>query len=254
MERRYCASTMPLQGYPLAEILPALAEAGFGAVELATGHLDGLSASSAAELQDAHGVKFRSLLSTDDIMVAGGREQLADLVETAGRLAIPMVSVPSGGAEDASEEDVSRCVDRLGVLAQRAERADVRLGLYAHEGSIGYSLARVARILDAIPSSALGFYYSGYHFHRAGDSPVEALGALAGRLCNVYFNCGVDPGGAGEPFWAPEMDLPAVCDALTRVGYDEEIMLIYLGLDAKGPEPVIAGLTRARDALDAMFS
>ena len=26
VERRYCASTMPLQGYPLAEILPALAE------------------------------------------------------------------------------------------------------------------------------------------------------------------------------------------------------------------------------------
>ncbi len=253
MERRYCASTMPLQGYPLAEILPALAEAGFGAAELAIGHLDGLSASSAAELQEAHGVKFRSLLSTDDIMAPGGRERLADLVETAGRLAIPMVSVPSGGAEDASDEDIPRCVDRLGVLTQRAERADVRLGLYAHEGSIGYSLARVARILDAIPSSALGFYYSGYHFHRAGESPVEALEALAARLCNVYFNCGVDPGGAGEPFWAPEMDLPAVCRALDRVGYTEEIMLIYLGLDPEALGPIIDGLARAKSALDAMF-
>jgi sugar phosphate isomerase/epimerase len=254
VDRSYCASTMPLQGYPLAEILPALPEAGFTAVELAIGHLDGLSASAAAELQGAHGVKFRSLLSTDDIMVPGGRERLADLVETAGRLAIPMVSIPSGGAEKASDESMSQCIDRLANLARQAEGADVRLGLYAHEGSIGYSLARVTHILDAIPSSALGFYYSGYHFHRAGDSPVEALGALAGRLCNVYFNCGVDPGGEGEPFWAPEMDLPAVCDAIARVGYDEEIMLIYLGLDAKGVEPVVDGLARARTALDAMFS
>jgi sugar phosphate isomerase/epimerase len=245
---------MPLQAYPLAEILPALRGAGFAAVELAHGHLERCSAHDAATLQQEHGVKFRSMLSTDDIMTAEGRERLADLVETAGRLSIPMVSIPGGGVEDASEEDVASCVDRLAILTQRAERADVRLGLYAHEGSIAYNLARIGAILDAIQSPALGFYYSGYHFHRAGDSPVGALESLAGRLCNVYFNCGEDPGGAGEPFWAPEMDLPAICDALNGVGYDEEIMLIYLGLDARTPGPVVAGLTRARDALDAMFS
>lgn len=254
MDRTYCASTMPLQGYALANILPALGEAGFTAVELARGHVDGLSAGVAAQLQRDHGVKFRSLLSTDDVMTSEGRERLADLVENAGRLSVPLVSVPGGGREDASEEDISLCIDRLDALARRAETADVKLALYAHEGSIAYNLARVSRILDAIQSPALGFYYSGYHFHRAGDSPVEALEALAGRLCNVYFNCGVDPGGGGEPFWAPEMDLPAICEALSRVHYDEEIMLIYLGLDGKGPEPVVEGLTRARDALDAMFA
>jgi sugar phosphate isomerase/epimerase len=244
---------MPVQQHALDEVLPALAEAGFNAVELARGHLDGLSASQGDALQAAHGVKFRSLLSTDDIMVDSGRETLADLVETAGRLAIPLVSIPAGGQEQASEAEVALCVERISVLAKRAEGAGVGLGLYAHEGSIGYNLPRIQRILDSVPSTALGFYYSGYHFHRAGESPVDALTALAARLCNVYFNCGVDPDGAGEPFWAPEMDLPAVCHALDRVGYDEEIMLIYLGLDAKGLGPVMDGLARAKNALDAMF-
>jgi len=244
---------MPLQAHALGDVLRALAEKGFSAAELARGHLDGLSAAEADALQRAHGVKFRSLLSTDDIMADGGREALADLVESAARLSIPMVSIPTGGQEQASEEEVARCVERIGILAQRAERADVRLGLYAHEGSIGYNLPRLRRILDDVASPALAFYYSGYHFHRAGESPVDALEALAGRLCNVYFNCGVDPDGAGEPFWAPEMDLPAVCRALDRVGYDEEIMLIYLGLDGEALGPVMDGLARAKTALDAMF-
>ena len=124
---------------------------------------------------------------------------------------------------------------------------------FAHEGSLAYNLERTQQILDAIPSENLGFYYSPYHFHRAGDDPVVALRALSERLTSVYFNCGVDSKTGSEPFWAPEMDFHAICQELDRVEYAEEIMLIYLGLKAETPQPIIEGIAKARAKLETYF-
>ena len=125
--------------------------------------------------------------------------------------------------------------------------------LYAHEGSLVYNLERTQLILDAIPSDNLGFYYSPFHFHRGGDDPVVALRTLSDRLSSVYFNCGVDSKTGSEPFWAPEMDFPAICKEIERVGYAVSIMLIYLGLKAETPQPIIEGVANARAKLETYF-
>ena len=119
---------------------------------------------------------------------------------------------------------------------------------------MAYNLDRTQQLFDAIPSNNFGFYYSSYHFHRAGDDPVIALRTLSDRLFSVYFNCGVDSATRSEPFWAPEMDFRAICKEIERVGYDKEIMLIYLGLKAETPQPIIEGVLNARTKLDAYFS
>ena len=252
--RRYCASTLPFSAFALNQFLDELAENHILAVELVRRHFEDLDAETSAALQQRTGVRFRSLLSTDNIATPNGLDEMTAVLDTAVRLSIPMVSVPSGGREEAAADEVAEIVDRLKRLTQAAEDRGLTLSLYAHEGSMAYNLASTQRILDAIPSKSLGFYYSPYHFHRAGDDPVAALEALADRLCNVYFNCGVDAETGREPFWSPEMDFGAICQAIDRTGYAREIMLIYLGLKADTPQPIINGTVKARSLLETHFN
>ena len=49
------------------------------------------------------------------------------------------------------------------------------------------------------------------------------------------------------------MDFPAICQEIERVGYTEEIMLIYLGLQAETPQPIVEGVANARAKLETYF-
>ena len=50
------------------------------------------------------------------------------------------------------------------------------------------------------------------------------------------------------------MDFRAICKEIDRVGYDQEIMLIYLGLKADTPQPIVEGVSNARMKLETYFS
>ena len=182
-----------------------------------------------------------------------GLEALISILDTAQRLSISMVSIASGGNETATAREIETIIDHLKTVTAEAQARNLTVILYAHEGSLAYNLERTQQILNAIPSENLGFYYSPYHFHRAGDDPVVALRTLSERLSSVYFNCGVDSKTGSEPFWAPEMDFHAICKEIERVGYAEEIMLIYLGLQAETPQPIIEGVSKARAKLETYF-
>ena len=248
--RKYCVSTLPFNAFALDGFLNHLAENEITTIELASQHFQDLDAQTAAELQAETGVRFKSLLSTNNIAGPNGLDELVDVLNIAQKLSIPMVSVSSGGREDATEAEIETIIDRLAALTQEAERRNLMLSFYAHEGSMGYNLQRAERILNAISSNHFGFYYSPYHFHKAGDHPIVALERLAERLCNIYFNCGVDAATGQEPFWAPEMDFQAICEAIQRTGYSDEIMIIYLGLKVETPEPIVKGIVNARSLLN----
>jgi sugar phosphate isomerase/epimerase len=251
--RKYSASTLPFTAFALDQFLRNLADNGISAVELAKAHFDGLDAQAAKVLQEETGVRFKSLLSTVNIATPNGLDEMVAVLDIAKGLAISMVSVSSGGREEVTEAEIDTIIDRLATLTETAAHRNITLAFYAHEGSMAYSLERTQRIFDAISSDYLGFYYSPYHFHRAGDDPVAALENLAARLCNVYFNCGVDPATGKQPFWGPEMDLSAICAAIQQAGYSEEIMLIYLGLKAETPRPITEGIVHARSLLEVCF-
>ena len=251
--RTYCASTLPFSPFPLTEFVGELSEGGVSAIELAQTHFSDVAAETIAELQEETGIRFKSLLSTVRVDAPDGLEALISILDTAQRLSVPIVSIASGGNETATAREIDTIIDHLKTVTVEAEARNLTLVLYVHEGSLAYNLERTQQILNAIPSENFGFYYSPYHFHRAGDDPVVALRTLSERLFNVYFNCGVDSGTGSEPFWAPEMDFPAICKEIDRVGYTEEIMLIYLGLKAETPHPIVKGVLSARAKLETYF-
>ena len=251
--RTYCVSTLPFSPFRLREFAGAFPKVGVSAIELAQTHFSDADPETIAVLREETGLRFKSMLSTVAVDAPDGREALISILDTAQRLSIPMVSIASGGKEDATAGEIETVLDLLKTVTEEAAARNLTLMLYAHEGSLAYNLERTQHILAAIPSETLGFYYSPYHFHRAGDDPVVALRTLSERLFSVYFNCGVDSRTGSEPFWAPEMDFPAICQEIDRVGYTDEIMLIYLGLQAETPQPIIEGVANARAQLETYF-
>ena len=251
--KTYRASTLPFSQFGLTEFVGGLAQSGMSAIELAQVHYSDVESETLAALREETGLHFTSMLSTVAVDAPDGLETLISILDTAQRLSIPIVSIASGGNETATPREIEMIIGHLKTVTTEAEARNLIVMLYAHEGSLAYNLERTQQILDAIPSENLGFYYSPYHFHRAGDDPVVALRALSERLTSVYFNCGVDSKTGSEPFWAPEMDFHAICQEIDRIGYAEEIMLIYLGLKAETPQPVIEGVAKARAKLETYF-
>ena len=251
--KTYCASTLPFAHFGLTEFVGNLSEGGVSAIELAQAHFSDVEAETIAALREETGIHFKSLLSTVRVDAPDGLEALISILDIAQRLSISTVSIASGGNETATAREIETIIDHLKTVTAEAQARNLTLALYAHEGSLAYNLERTQQIFNAIPSENLGFYYSAYHFHRAGDDPVVALRTLSERLSSVYFNCGVDSGTGSEPFWAPEMDFRAICKEIERVGYAAEIMLIYLGLKAETPQPIIEGVSNAREKLETYF-
>ena len=251
--RTYCASTLPFSPFDLTEFVGGLSEGGVSAIELAQPHFSVADPKTIASLREETGLRFKSMLSTVAVDAPDGLEALISILDTAQRLSIPLVSIASGGKEDATAGEIETIIDHLKRVTEEAQARNLTLMLYAHEGSMAYNLERTQHILNAIPAENFGFYYSPFHFHRGGDDPVVALRTLSDRLISVYFNCGVDSSTGSEPFWAPEMDFPAICQEIDRVGYTEEIMLIYLGLQAETPQPIIEGVANARAKLETHF-
>ncbi len=251
--RTYCASTLPFSPFSLSEFAGEFPKVGVSAIELAQTHFSDADAETIAALREETGLNFKSMLSTVAVDAPDGLETLIEILDTAQRLSIPLVSIASGGKEDATAGEIEIIIDHLKTVTEEAEARNLTLMLYAHEGSLAYNLERTQHILTAIPSENFGFYYSPFHFHRGGDDPVVALRTLSERLFSVYFNCGVDSSTGSEPFWAPEMDFPSICKEIDRVGYAEEIMLIYLGLKAETAQPIIEGVAKARAKLETYF-
>ncbi len=251
--RTYCASTLPFSAFSLTEFVGGLPESGVSAIELAQVHYSDVEAETITTLREETGLHFISMLSTMAVDAPDGLETLISILDTAQRLSISTISIASGGNETATPREIETIIDHLKTVTAEAEARNLTLMLYAHEGSLAYNLERTQQILNAIPFDNLGFYYSPYHFHRAGDDPVVALRTLSERLTSVYFNCGVDSRTGSEPFWAPEMDFPAICQEIERVGYTGSIMLIYLGLQAETPQPIIEGVSNALTKLESYF-
>ena len=251
--RTYCASTLPFSPFQLTEFVGGLSENGVSAIELAQTHFSTVDTETIAALREETGLRFKSMLSTVAVDAPDGLEALIDILNTAQRLSIPMVSIASGGKEDATAREIETIIDHLKTVTEEAQTRNLTLMLYAHEGSMAYNLERTQHILNAISAENFGLYYSPFHFHRGGDDPVVALQTLSERLFSVYFNCGVDSRTGSEPFWAPEMDFSSICKEIDRVGYTEEIMLIYLGLQAETPHPIIDGVANARAQLETYF-
>jgi sugar phosphate isomerase/epimerase len=105
--------------------------------------------------------------------------------EAAAEIGIPIVNCgPGGKAND--ESTYQAVVDSLGKLADRARTFGVTLCFKAHVGQYVYNTPTTLKVLGALDHPNLGLDMDPSHIWRAGEDPVEAIGAVVKRIRHVH--------------------------------------------------------------------
>jgi sugar phosphate isomerase/epimerase len=103
----------------------------------------------------------------------------------AAEIGIPIVNCgPGGKAND--ESTFQPVVDSLGKLADRANNFGVTLCFKAHVGQYVYNTPTTLKVLEALHHPNLGLDMDPSHIWRAGEDPVEAIGAVVHRIKHVH--------------------------------------------------------------------
>jgi sugar phosphate isomerase/epimerase len=105
--------------------------------------------------------------------------------EAAAEIGIPIINCgPGGKAND--ESTFQPVVDSLGKLADRAKQFDVTLCFKAHVGQHVHNTPTTLKVLAALDHPNLGLDMDPSHIWRAGEDPVEAIGAVFHRIRHVH--------------------------------------------------------------------
>jgi sugar phosphate isomerase/epimerase len=105
--------------------------------------------------------------------------------QAGAELGIPIINCGPGGKAD-DESTFQPVVDSLGKLADRAKHFGVTLCFKAHVGQYVYNTPTTLKVLAALPHSNLGLDMDPSHIWRAGENPVDAIGAVVSRIRHVH--------------------------------------------------------------------
>ncbi|MEA2709408.1 MAG: hypothetical protein QOF78_2009, partial [Phycisphaerales bacterium] len=105
--------------------------------------------------------------------------------QAAAELAIPIINCGPGG-KAGDESTFQPLVDSLGKLADRARVFGVTLCFKAHVGQYVHDTPTTLKVLEALDHPNLGLDMDPSHIWRAGEDPVEAIGAVVKRIRHVH--------------------------------------------------------------------
>ena len=146
------------------------------------------------ELSQQYGLE---LLSMEE--AALDEERLEKAFAAGAEIGIPVINVGPGGKADV-EEDIQYHIEFIAKMADRAHAHGVTMGVKAHVGNCIYNTPTMLRAMEAIESPGFAVNMDPSHIHRAGENPVEALGAVVSRVKHVHIrDCAVPEGGPGDP-------------------------------------------------------
>lgn len=153
--------------------------------------------------------------------------------QAAVEIGCPIINCGPGGKSD-DEASFQQSVESLGKLAERAEHYGVTLCVKAHVGAAIYNTPTTLRALKAIPSASFGLDMDPSHIYRANENPVEALGAVIGRIKHVHIrDCKGRQKNPGTPQMQAngrgDIDLLGYLRVLHQHGYKGPVDLEIIG-------------------------
>ena len=197
------ANSVLFVGFDLETAMQRIAWAGYDGIELSAikGMCEHLEldnwkgqVNQLGELAEQYGLE---LLAMEE---AGLDEERLMLAFAAGaEIGIPVINVGPGGKSDV-EEDFERQTDLLQKMADRAAEHGVTLCCKAHVGGSIYNTPTTLKAMEKITSPGFGVDMDPSHIFRAGENPVEALGAVISRVKHVHIrDCVTRDQGPGAP-------------------------------------------------------
>ena len=230
---RWAAEKQPF--FELADLLPAVAGAGFTALEVWQYHLSTLDAAGVAALAEragALGVTF-PIVGTYPVLDAEGAErerawaEVETVVRRADVLGARAVKVFAGrlGSDEADAAAFARSV----VFARRlvALAGDYGLGVTAetHPDTLCDGVAATRRFLDAVDDERLALCYQPYDFTSTGRA-VADFRALAEHTTHVHLQGRRD--GHIVLLAEAEIDYAVFFSALEEDGFDGALSLEFV--------------------------
>ncbi|HEX4123477.1 MAG TPA: sugar phosphate isomerase/epimerase [Tepidisphaeraceae bacterium] len=159
--------------------------------------------------------------------------RMENAMQAAVEIGIPIVNCgPGGKAND--ESTFGPVVESLSKLARRAEHYGITLCAKAHVGNYVYNTPTSLKLLAAIDSPNFGLDMDPSHIYRAGENPVEAIGAVVKRIKHVHVrDCKGRQSGPGpaalQANGRGDIDLIGYLSVLHENGYTGPLDLEVIG-------------------------
>jgi sugar phosphate isomerase/epimerase len=160
-------------------------------------------------------------------------DRILKAFDAAVELGIPIVNIgPSG--KSGRPEDLEKCISRMALLAETAEKAGVTLCVKAHAGTSIHDTPTTLKTMAAITSPAFGIDMDPSHIHRSGERPDTALRQVMDRVRHVHIR---DCPGIGPAPGPPELqtcgrgdiELQSYCRALVECRYKGPVNVEIIG-------------------------
>ena len=231
------ANTVLFGGYSMKTAFDYLARAGYDGVELSA--IGGMSEHLVLDRWQDLVPEIKELSKSMQLELLAIEQNVQDPIkmerafQAASELDIPIVNTGPGGKND-DEESFQRTIDSLGSLSLMAEKYGITLCVKAHVGACIYNTPTTLRIMEAIHSEAFGIDMDPSHIYRAGENPVEAIGAVIKRVKHVHIrDCKGRQHGPGKPEdqvnGRGEIDLAGYIRVLHENGYTGPLDLEIIG-------------------------
>ena len=231
------ANSVLFGGHDLATAFKYIKAAGYDGIEISA--IAGMSAHLVIDAWQDCAPTIRSLAKGYGLELLAMEQPNQDpaimekAMQAAVEIGIPIINCGPGGKSD-DETSLQERIDSLGKLSQMAEKHGVTLCVKAHVGSAIYNTPTTLRALEAIDSPAFGLDMDPSHIHRAGENPVEAIAAVAGRIKHVHIrDCKGRQQGPGNPEnqanGRGDIDLLGYVRVLHEAGYEGPVDLEVIG-------------------------
>ncbi len=231
------ANSVLFGGFDLVTAFKQLKACGYDGIELSA--IDGMSEHLVLAKWKELVEPIKALVKEHDLPILAMEQPSQDpavmegAMQAAAGIGCPVINCGPGGKSDV-EEDMVKAIDSLGSLAEMAAKYDVTLCVKAHVKASVYNTPTTLRVLKAIDHPNFGLDMDPSHIWRAGENPVEALGAVVSRVKHVHVR---DCRGPGPKPGKPEMqsngrgdiDLLGYFRVLHEAGYDGPVDLEVIG-------------------------
>jgi sugar phosphate isomerase/epimerase len=191
---------------------------------------------------DANEARFRTYL-----------DLAAELQQPGERL---IVTTTTGGVPADWESRKNEVIDRVGRLAEYADRNGVMIGIEPHVGAALHRPEDVVWLVEQIGSPGLTIHFDISHFNVQGI-PMEASVAMLAPLSlhtHVKDERGIAPDHAFLIPGEGEMDYPRYLTLMRDAGYDGHIVVeISLMVQARPDYDALAAATQSYDVLSRAF-
>lgn len=167
-----------------------------------------------------------------------------------------IVTTTTGGAPSDWETRKEEIIERVGRLAEYAERHGVMIGIEPHVGAALHRPEDVIWLVEQIASPGLTIHFDISHFNVQGIPMEESVALLAPVSLHTHVKDerGIAPDHAFLIPGEGEMDYPRYLTLMQGAGYDGHIVVeISLMVQARPDYDALGAATQSYDVLSRAF-